>query len=374
MDDRSDEVRYSRQISLPGFGEQGQRRLAASSVLVVGAGGLGSPVLLYLAAAGIGRITIVDGDRVELSNLHRQVLHATPDIDRAKVDSAHERLTMLNPRVSIATVASMLGAANARDLIRGHDLVIDGSDNFPTRYVITDAAFLERVPVVYGSVFRFEGQVSLFDPPQGPCYRCVYPSPPPPGLVPDCEEGGVLGVVPGLVGMIQATEAIKYLAGIGTSLSGRLILIDAAATAFREIRVRPRADCPLCSDSASIQSVATTDVACETGKPTMTEDITPLELHARIEAGDRPRLVDVREQWEWDQAHLEGAEHVPMGQMQGAMDKLDPEQELVVYCRSGARSGRVAAWLRSQGFQRVRNLTGGILRWSADVDPSIPRY
>ena len=366
--------RYGRQIVLPSFGIEGQQRLAAASVLVVGAGGLGSPALLYLAAAGVGRLTIIDGDRVELSNLHRQVLHTTDSVGELKIDSAARTIGALNPGVEIRTIPQMIDADNARAIIAGHDLVIDGSDNFTTRYLVNDAAWFERVPVVYGSVFRFEGQVSLFDPPAGPCYRCLYPVPPPDALIPNCEEGGVLGVVPGLVGMLQATEAIKRLTGIGRSMSGRLLLVDLAAVMFRELAVPRRPDCPLCSDLATIRSVETTVVNCETGDSSMNEDITPEELHRRIQGGDTPRLIDVREQWEWDQAHLEGAEHIPMRQLENSLARLDPHQEIVLYCRSGARSGRAAAWLRGQGFENVRNLEGGILRWSSAVDPSIPRY
>lgn len=369
-----DQVRYSRQITLPSFGEEGQRRLRDASIAVIGAGGLGSPALLYLAAAGVGRISLIDGDAVDLSNLHRQVLHSTADVGRRKVDSARARLRELNPDVEVAIVDAMLDESNAQSFIAGHDLVVDGTDNFPTRYLITDAAFFARVPVVYGSVFRFEGQVSVFDPPEGPCYRCLYPSPPPPGLVPDCEEGGVLGVVPGVVGMLQAAEAIKYIAGLGTPLRGRLLLVDLFAGRFREMKIPRNPRCPLCSSSATIHSVAAIAETCETRGSGMSEEITPRELHERIEAGDRPRLIDVREQWEWDQAHLEGAEHIPLGQLQGSADRLDPNEELVVYCRSGARSARAAQWLRGQGFQRVSNLTGGILRWASEIDPSIPRY
>lgn len=362
-------------MALPGFGPEGQQRLRDSSVLVIGAGGLGSPALLYLAAAGVGRIGIVDGDEVEISNLHRQVLHAAGDVGRAKVDSARERLQAIDPAISIETHVQQIVADNSRSLIRGWDLVIDGSDNFPTRYVVNDAAFFEGVPVVYGSVFRFEGQVSLFSPPQGPCYRCIYPSPPPAELVPNCEEGGVLGVVPGVVGVLQASEAIRYLTGIGRSLEGRLLLVDLLSASFREMKIPRNRGCALCGESPTIHEVRSTSWSCETGaEVSLNEDITPKELSERLADGERPRLIDVREQWEWDLGHIEGAEHIPLAKLPSQLDQLNPQEEVVVYCRSGGRSGRAVAHMREQGFANARNMLGGILRWSSDVDPSIPRY
>lgn len=365
--------RFSRQISLPGVGMEGQRRLRSASVVVIGAGGLGSPALLYLAAAGIGTIRVVDDDAVDLSNLHRQILHTSGDLGTRKVDSASGRLREIDPSVTVEPVCERMTAANARELIRGFDLVIDGSDNFPTRYLVTDASYFEQIPVIYGSVFRYEGQVSVFNPPHGPCYRCVYPAPPPEGMVPSCEEGGVLGVVPGVVGVLQATEALKLILGQGDSLMGRLLLVDLLGSSFRAIRLRRNEQCALCGPQAIIRDVQEIDWSCATGE-TMNEDITPAELNERIKSGDRPRLVDVREGWEWELAHLEGAEHIPMAALPARVGELDPGEEVVVYCRSGGRSDRAAQWLRQNGFVNARNLTGGILRWSSDVDPSIPRY
>lgn len=369
----ADIERFRRQIALPGVGTDGQERLRGASIAVIGAGGLGSPALLYLAAAGVGRLRIVDGDRVQVSNLHRQLLHETPGIGMRKIESARQRIAAIDPAISVDPIDTTLSAVNARDLLRGFDLALDCTDNFAARYVINDAAFFEKVPLVHAAVHRFEAQVTVFAPPDGPCYRCLHPSPPPEGMAPSCEEGGVLGVTPGLAGLWQATEAVKWILGIGTPLIRRLMMVDLLEATTRTIRTSADEHCILCGRNAQITDVVDTLQSCDTGG-FMNEDVTPAALNERIQQGDTPRLVDVREQWEWDLAHLDGAQHIPLGQLAARADELPRNEEIVVYCRSGARSDRAAQWLRQQGFENVRNLLGGILRWSSEVDPSIPRY
>ncbi|MGA7613924.1 MAG: molybdopterin-synthase adenylyltransferase MoeB [Thermoanaerobaculia bacterium] len=372
----SDELaRYARQISLPQIGPKGQEMLARASVLLIGAGGLGSPASLYLAAAGVGRIGIADGDVVDASNLHRQVLHSTATVGESKVDSARERLTSLNPHVRIETFRSTVTSQNVRELMEAYDLVLDGSDNFPTRYLVNDAAVLLGKTNIYGSVFRFDGQASVFAPGEGPCYRCLYPDPPPPGTVPSCEEGGVLGVVPGIIGMIQATEAVKRILGIGTNLIGRLLLFDALQMRFREIRIARVATCPVCGERPTITSLVDYERVCGPGEETMLNSatITPSDLAERLRKGENIRLIDCREQWEWDMGHIEKAELIPAGKLARDVSGFSPVEEIVVYCRSGARSGQVVSIMRSAGLN-AKNMLGGILRWSHDVDPSMPRY
>ena len=363
--------RYSRQITLPQIGFDGQRRLKAARALIVGAGGLGSPVALYLTGAGVGTIGLVDFDVVDVTNLHRQIMHGTRDVGRNKLDSARDRLRDVNPHIEIVAHDTRLASHNALEIMRGYDVVIDGTDNFATRDLVNDACVLLGVPNVYGSIFRFDGQASVFATEQGPCYRCLYPEPPPTGSVPSCAEGGVLGVLPGLVGTIQATEAIKVLLGIGETLVGRLLLIDALSMQFRTVRIKRDPSCPMCG-TRTITQLIDYDAFC--GVPMaehdgeMTADITPTALHERLTRGDDFDLIDVREPHEWAQQHIDGARLIPLATVRDAMTTLDSSREVVVMCRSGARSANAAQQLRDAGFTRVANLSGGILRWNAEVD------
>jgi adenylyltransferase/sulfurtransferase len=372
-------ARYSRHLTLPNVGLAGQRRLKRARVLVIGAGGLGSPVALYLAAAGVGTLGIVDFDTVDVTNLQRQLLHGTSDVGRAKLDSALDRIRDVNPHVHVEPYPTRLTSANALEIVRGYDVVVDGTDNFATRYLTNDACVLLGKPNVYGSIFRFEGQASLFGTDDGPCYRCLYPEPPPPGSVPSCAEGGVLGVLPGLIGTIQATETLKLLLGVGDSLVGRLLLVDALTMQFRTVRVQRDLQCPACG-TRTITELIDYDEFCGTrggelphGKDEV-EEITPAELDGRLKSGADFDLIDVREQGEWDVAHLPTARLIPLGQLPGSMGSLDASREIVVMCRSGRRSADAVRRLQAAGFHRVKNLAGGILRWSDDVDPAVPRY
>jgi len=368
----ADEIRrYSRHLVLPEVGMDGQRRLKAARVLLVGAGGLGSPAALYLAAAGIGHITLVDADAVDVTNLQRQVLHGTKDVGRPKVLSARDRLLDLNPRLSLALHQAWLSASNALALVRDHDLVVDGTDNFATRYLVNDACVLAGRPNVYASVFRFDGQASVFATAGGPCYRCLYPSPPPAGEVPSCAEGGVLGVLPGLLGTLQATEAIKLVTGLGDPLVGRLLLVDALSMEFRTVNVRRDPRCPACG-TREIQEVRDEPGACAApAAGAAIPEITPSELALRMGRGDRLALVDVREQGEWDVARIPGARLAPLSRLAEETGDLDRAAEVVVYCRSGVRSQRAGQQLRAAGFTRVLSLAGGILRYGEEVDPSL---
>jgi len=370
---RDEIARYSRHLLLPEVSAAGQARLKAGSVLVVGAGGLGSPAALYLAAAGVGRIGLADFDAVDVSNLQRQVLYDTNDVGRLKVDVARERLTALNPHVDIAVFPERLARENARNVFAGFDVVLDGTDNFATRYLTNDACFLLGKPNVYGSIYRFEGQVSVFQRGKGPCYRCLYPSPPEPGLVPSCAEGGVLGVLPGVVGALQATEALKLLLGIGRSLAGRLLLYDALALSFREIAVPRDPACPLCGDRPSITDLVDYDVLCGAGAPILPEgaEMTPAGVRAWQEKGDAFQLLDVREPAEAAIAAIQGSVLVPLGSLPARLHEVDRSRPVVVYCRSGARSARAVALLRGAGLSRTYNLAGGILAWARDVDPGL---
>jgi len=370
--------RYSRHLILPEFGMQGQRRLKEGSVLLIGTGGLGSPLALYLAAAGVGHIGLVDFDVVDESNLQRQIAHGTSTIGVRKTESARRRLNDLNPNVEVTTYEEQVTSENAFELMRPYDVIVDGTDNFPTRYLTNDASVMLGKPNVYGSIFRFEGQATVFYPKEGgPCYRCLYPEPPPPGLVPSCAEGGVLGVLPGVIGTIQATEAIKLLAGIGETLVNRLMLYDALSMRFRELKLRRNPDCPVCGDHPTVTELIDYEMFCGiTPEPdTFTShEITPVEVNTWLHSDDPPFLLDVREPNEWEIGHLPDATRISVNELQGRLNELDTAREMVVYCRSGARSGRAVDMLRAAGFRKVKNMTGGILRWSDDVDASIPKY
>ena len=371
--------RYSRHLILPEFGMEGQRKLKQGSVMLIGAGGLGAPLGLYLAAAGVGHIGIVDFDVVDESNLQRQVIHGTRSLGLRKTESARARINDINPNVEVTTYEEQITSENAFDLLRPYDVIIDGTDNFPTRYLTNDASVMLGKPNVYGSIFRFEGQATVFSPRDGgPCYRCLYPEPPPPGLVPSCAEGGVLGVLPGMIGTIQATEAIKILTGIGDPLIGRLLLFDALGMRFRELKLRRNPDCPVCGEHPTVTELIDYDQFCgivpEVAAADTSYEITPAEVAAWMQREDAPFLLDVREANEWEIGHLPDAVRISVNELPQRMNELDTAREMVVYCRSGARSGRAVDMLREAGFRKVKNMTGGILRWSDDVDPSIPKY
>ena len=372
---REELERYSRHLLLPEVGLAGQQKLKNSRVLIVGAGGLGSPLALYLAAAGVGHLGIVDFDNVDVTNLQRQVMHGTKDIGRPKLDSARDRVGDVNPHVHVETYATALTSANALEIVRDYDAVVDGTDNFPTRYLVNDACVLTGRPNVYGSIFRFEGQASVFATENGPCYRCLFREPPPPGMVPSCAEGGVLGVLPGLVGTIQATEVLKLLLGIGTPLIGRLLLVDALRMQFRTLALRRDPECPACG-THELQELIDYEDFCglhqvaATGVP----EITPREFADRRARGDDLVLIDVREPHEWEIAHIPGARLIPLATLGDAIPTLDPAREMVVHCKGGSRSARAVRQLQDAGFTRVWNLAGGIGRWSDDVDPEVPRY
>jgi molybdopterin/thiamine biosynthesis adenylyltransferase/rhodanese-related sulfurtransferase len=375
---REELVRYSRHILLPQVGEEGQRRLKSSRVLLVGAGGLGSPVALYLAAAGVGTLGLVDFDAVDLSNLQRQILHGSAAIGSSKIDSARDRLYDINPNVRVEAHETRLSSDNALDIARGFDLIIDGTDNFATRYLVNDTSVLLGIPNVYGSVYRFEGQASVFGVKGGPCYRCLFREPPPPSLVPSCAEGGVLGVVPGLIGTIQATEALKMLLGLGDTLVGRLLTIDVLTMAFRTIELRADPECPACG-THEIDRLIDYDEFC--GGPVAGHssdsaivEIEPAQLATRLAAGETPEIIDVRESYEWQINRIPGARHVPLDRIESEIPRLDKRRETIVYCKVGVRSLYAARQLASAGIANVRNLSGGILRWIDQVDPAMPRY
>jgi adenylyltransferase/sulfurtransferase len=370
-------LRYSRHLIIPEVGVEGQRRLKDARVLMVGAGGLGSPIGLYLAAAGVGRLGIVEFDVVDETNLQRQILHGTKDVGRKKVESARDRIRDVNPHVEVVPHETRLTSENALDIVRAYDLVVDGTDNFATRYLVNDACVLLGKANVYGSIFRFEGQSTVFCTKDGPCYRCLYPEPPPPGLVPSCAEGGVLGILPGLVGVIQATETVKLLTGIGDPLVGRLLLVDALAMQFRTVKLRKDPRCPACGTRELTRLVDYEQFCGIRGVEDDTVGVpalTPGDLAMRLKRGDDLDLVDVRERHEWDICRIEGARLAPLSSFAEALRTLDSARDVVLYCRSGVRSAKAARQLQAAGFKRVWNLAGGILRWSADVDPSIPRY
>jgi len=369
--------RYGRHLTLDEIGPAGQVALRRARVLLVGAGGLGSPAALYLAAAGIGTIGLVDDDVVDESNLQRQVLHGTRDVGRSKLDSARDRLHDINPLVHVEAFQTRLSAANALEVARGFDVIVDGSDNFPTRYLTNDTSVLLGVPNVYGSVFRFEGQASVFATPDGPCYRCLFREPPPPGLVPSCAEAGVLGVLPGLIGTIQAIETLKLVLGRGEPLAGRLLLVDTLAMQFRTITIRRDPACPACG-THEITELVDYEAFCGTGAPAPAADAiahpTPRDIATRLAAGEAIQLVDVREPYEWAIARIQGARLIPLRTLPDAVSSLDRDREVVLYCHAGVRSERAAELLREAGFTRVASMVGGIDRWSEDVDPSVPKY
>jgi molybdopterin/thiamine biosynthesis adenylyltransferase/rhodanese-related sulfurtransferase/molybdopterin converting factor small subunit len=377
-----DEIRrYSRHLIIPDVGMDGQKRLKNAKVLVVGAGGLGSPALLYLAAAGVGTLGIVDFDVVDFSNLQRQILHGTPDVGRSKLASAKDKLNAINPNVKVVLHETALTSANALDLFAPYDVILDGTDNFPTRYLVNDACVLLGKPNAYGSIFRFEGQASVFATKDGPCYRCLYPEPPPPGLVPSCAEGGVLGVLPGMIGIVQATEAIKLITGIGEPLIGRFMIYDALKMKFRELKLRKDPDCPVCGTHPTVTKLIDYDQFCgvapaapEPVAVNQATEITSVELKKRLDRGDAIKIVDVREPNEYQINRIPGSQLIPLGDIPKRFEELNKNDELVVQCKSGARSAKAADFLRSVGFTRVLNLKGGILDWVDKVDPSQPKY
>ena len=371
--------RYARHLILPNVELAGQRRLKAARILVVGAGGLGSPVALYLAAAGVGTLGLVDFDVVDVTNLQRQLLHGSSDVGRTKLDSARDRIREVNPHVDVVTHDTRLTSANALEILQDYDIIVDGTDNFATRYLTNDACVLLGKPNVYGSVFRFEGQASVFSTTDGPCYRCLFPEPPPPGLVPSCAEGGVLGVLPGMIGTIQATEAIKLALGVGSSLAGRLLLVDALTMEFRTVTLRRDPACPACGTRTITDLIDYEEFCGVRGEESGYDadevaEITPRELAARLIEGADFDLVDVREPREWDIAHLDGAQLIPLATLPASLEALDQNRELVVMCRSGQRSAAAVQQLQAAGFRKVKNLAGGLLRWSDDVDPRVPKY
>jgi sulfur-carrier protein adenylyltransferase/sulfurtransferase len=372
-------ARYSRHLIMPEVGMEGQLKLARAQVLMIGAGGLGAPLGLYLAAAGVGRLGIVDFDVVDFTNLQRQITFSTSDVGRPKIEAAKERLAGLNPGIRIDTYETRLTSDNALDLFRDYDIIVDGTDNFPTRYLVNDACVLLGKPNVYGSIFRFEGQATVFNYPGGPCYRCLYPEPPPPGLVPSCAEGGVLGVLPGIVGAIQAMETIKLILGTGEPLAGRLLLFDALAMRFRELRLRKNPACPVCGEHRTIDKLIDYEEFCgirgEEAVPVTTgiPEMTPRELKTRLDRGDDLYILDVREPHEYQICNLHG-NLIPLGQLPNRVNELDSSREIVAHCRSGKRSADAVEFLRKAGFQKVWNLKGGILAWSDEVDPSVPKY
>lgn len=375
---REEILRYSRHLLLPEVAIEGQKRIKASRVLCIGAGGLGSPLALYLAAAGVGTLGVVDFDIVDHTNLQRQIIHNTANVGKQKVISAVEAIHAINPNVDAIKFDTKLTSANALDLFRQFDVVADGTDNFATRYLVNDACVLTGKPNVYASVFRFEGQASVFSTEIGPCYRCLYPEPPPPGAVPSCAEGGVLGVLPGILGVVQATEVLKLILGVGSSLVGRLLLIDALEMRFREVKLRKDPDCPVCGKNPVIRELIDYEQFCETrGEESVplqsVLEIQPEELKRRLDAGENLFILDVREPHEYEICNIRGY-LIPIGDLPQRRGELDPHREIIVHCKSGARSAKAVDYLRSQGFANVANLAGGIKRWAEVVDPALPQY
>ena len=373
--------RYSRHLIMPEVGMDGQLKLKAASVLCIGAGGLGSPVAMYLAAAGVGRLGLVDFDVVDYSNLQRQVIHGTPDVGRSKLESARDTLVAINPEVAIDLHETALSSSNAFDVLGDYDIVVDGTDNFPTRYLVNDACVLLRKPNVFGSIFRFEGQASVFATKQGPCYRCLYPEPPPPGLVPSCAEGGVLGILPGVVGTIQATETVKLIIGVGEPLINRFMIYDALRMKFRELKLRRDPECPVCGDRPTVTQLIDYEQFCgiTPASPvlddsTSGDDVTVEELKLFIDNNDGVFLLDVREPQEYQICSIPGSVLIPLGELPNRISELGGHEDVVVHCKSGVRSAKAVKILSDAGFQKVRNLSGGILRWIDVVDPSLPKY
>jgi molybdopterin/thiamine biosynthesis adenylyltransferase/rhodanese-related sulfurtransferase/molybdopterin converting factor small subunit len=376
----NDEIlRYSRHLIMPEVGMEGQLKLKNAKVLMVGAGGLGAPLGLYLAAAGVGRIGVVDFDVVDFTNLQRQVIHGTKDVGRKKLDSASDTMRDINPNVQIDRYDVALSSENALEILSGYDLVVDGTDNFPTRYLVNDACVILKKPNVYGSIFRFEGQATVFAYPGGPCYRCLYPEPPPPGLVPSCAEGGVLGILPGIIGLVQATEAVKLILGAGEPLVGRLLLYDALAMKFRELKLRRNPECPVCGDHPTITKLIDYQEFCGIPHhapevPVNTGEVTPKEVKAKQDRGDHFLLLDVREPHEYQICSIPGSKLIPLGDLPKRVNELDSSMEIVAHCKSGMRSAKAVDFLKKAGFKNVSNMTGGILAWSDQVDPSVPKY
>jgi sulfur-carrier protein adenylyltransferase/sulfurtransferase len=374
-------LRYSRHLLIPEVGLEGQKKLKAASVLVIGTGGLGSPVAMYMAAAGVGRIGLVDYDVVDTSNLQRQVIHGTSRLGVLKVDSARERLLDINPDIKVETYNEPFTSANAMRIAQDYDVLIDGTDNFPTRYLVNDVSVLLGKPNVYGSIFRFDGQASVFYAKEGPCYRCLFPEPPPPGLVPSCAEGGVLGVLPGTIGTIQATEALKVILGIGSSLRGRLLLYNALDMSFDFVNLRKNPNCRICSDTPEVTELIDYEAFCgvpghdhEEGSVGGGWDITAPELAQRLQKGNHLNLLDVREPHELEISNLTGATLIPLGQLASRLSELDSAEDMVVFCKGGTRSARALELLVSAGFRKVKNLKGGINAWAKEVDPNLPVY
>lgn len=377
--DRDEILRYSRHLIMPEVALEGQRKLKAAKVLMIGAGGLGSPLALYLAAAGVGRLGIVDFDVVDLTNLQRQIIHSTSKVGKPKLESARERIAEINPHVQVDTYETALTSENALEILEGYDIVVDGTDNFPTRYLVNDGCVLLGKPNVYGSIFRFEGQASVFYARQGPCYRCLYPEPPPPGLVPSCAEGGVLGVLPGVIGVIQAIETVKLILGKGDPLIGRLLVFDALKMRFRELKLRKNPDCPICGQNPTIRRLIDYNEFCGISRQEAVSvgqafEITPLELKQRLDRGEQIVIVDVREPEEYAICRIPGSRLIPLRTLPERIHELSSADTIVVHCRSGARSAKAVEFMKQAGYRKVKNLVGGILRWADEVDPTMPKY
>lgn len=374
-------LRYSRHLIMPEIGVAGQERLCDAKILLIGGGGLGSPLGMYLAAAGIGALGLVDFDLVDHTNLHRQVIHGTEDIGRPKVESAKDRIHSINPNVNVLPIKARLSSENVMDIIKDYDIVIDGTDNFPTRYLVNDACIFAGKPNIYGSIFRFEGQATVFKPKEGPCYRCLFPEPPPPGEIPSCAEGGVLGVLPGIIGLIQATEAIKLILGKGQSLAGRLLLFNALEMKFREVNIRRDPKCPVCGDRPTVTQLIDYNEFCGLGRGQEDQanlsgiaEVTATEIKELLNKNGHIVLIDVREPHEYEIASIPGAKLMPLGELTSRLNELDTADDIVVHCKTGARSAKAIRILQQFGFKKLRNLKGGITAWSEEVDPSVPRY
>jgi molybdopterin/thiamine biosynthesis adenylyltransferase/rhodanese-related sulfurtransferase len=372
--------RYARHLIMPEVAMQGQQRLKAAKVLCIGTGGLGSPLSLYLAAAGVGTLGLVDFDVVDVSNLQRQIIHFTDDVGRPKIASAEAKLKAINPAIEIVRHEHAVDSSNALEMFAGYDVIVDGTDNFPTRYLVNDACVLLGKPNVYGSIFRFDGQATVFYPPEGPCYRCLYPEPPPPDLVPNCAEGGVLGILPGMIGVVQATETVKLILGTGKPLIGRLLLYDALEMSFREMKVRKNPKCPICGPNPTIHALIDYQQFCGVGAPTATpgamalEEIAPRELRALLATESPPLILDVRNPEEIAICRIAGSTVIPLPELPARLAELDQSASIVVHCKSGVRSAKAISLLQAAGFARLKNLRGGILAWIKDVDPSLPTY
>ena len=377
---RDEILRYSRHLIMPEVGIQGQQKLKDAGILLIGAGGLGSPLGLYLAAAGVGRLGIVDFDTVDFTNLQRQILHRTEDVGRPKVESAKERIAGVNPQVQVTTYQTLISRDNVLELIRDYDIVIDGTDNFQTRYLVNDACVFQHKPNIYGSIFRFEGQATVFAPGSGPCYRCLYPEPPPPGMVPSCAEGGVLGVLPGIIGVIQATEAIKLILGVGEPLIGRLLLYNALTMQFRQVTLKRNPDCPVCGDHPTITELIDYEAFYGLGRGEQAQaeqtdhDLEPEQVKQILDQDDRVVLLDVREPHEYDIVRIEGAKLIPLSELHLRANELDTADTIITYCHHGHRSVQAIKTLEHFGFKKLKHLRGGIDAWATAVDPEMARY